>query len=82
MCANRLIEPGASRAEEQTVNVPSSLERNYARAASIVAGVGVLATGYFLGTIGDEFVESLADGTMAAAETAPYTAALVAASAA
>jgi hypothetical protein len=64
------------------VNATSSLERNYARAASIVAGVGVLATGYFLGTIGDEFVESLDDATIGVAETESFTPALVAASAA
>ena len=64
------------------MNVSSSLERNYSRSASIVAGVGVLATGYFLGTIGDEFVESVAEGTMAAPEAETFTAALVAASAA
>jgi hypothetical protein len=82
MCANRLIEPGDSRAEEQPVNVTSSLERNYFRSASIVAGVGVLATGHFLGAIGDEVVEPPADGTTAPADPASFTAALAAASAA
>ena len=56
------------------MNVSSSLERNYSRSACIVAGVGVLATGYFLGTIVDEFVESNPEGTLAAAEAATFTA--------
>jgi hypothetical protein len=62
------------------VNVTSSLERNYSRSAFLVAGVGVLTTGFGLDHVAD--AESHAGDTVAAAETATFTAALAAASAA
>jgi len=64
------------------VNVTSSLERNYSRLAFIVAGVGVLTTGYGPGSVADTIVETHVDGVLPASETASFTAALAAASAA
>ena len=64
------------------MNVTSSLERNYSRSAFIVAGVGVLTTGYGPGSVAEAIVVSDANDTLAASETASFAAALVAASAA
>jgi hypothetical protein len=64
------------------VNATSSLERNYSRSASIVAGVGVFATGFGQSSVADATVDSQADSSPARSDTTSFTAALVAASAA